>query len=138
MHQQQSALENIVGKGEIARYEQFLLFQQCFLLDQIVASPFVHIVDIVSFFFFAAELEEPKIGISGKVLNRAYVQSVAVYQKYLTRMGELIIFEPWLENYHFFQLSYIFFDIRQQYVRISIYLSTFNLMSLITSNSDNT
>ena len=23
-------VENIVGKGEIARYEQFLLFQQCF------------------------------------------------------------------------------------------------------------
>ena len=23
-------LENTVGKGEIARYEQFLLFQQCF------------------------------------------------------------------------------------------------------------
>ena len=24
-------LENTVGKGEIARYEQFLLFSQCFL-----------------------------------------------------------------------------------------------------------
>ena len=24
-------LENTVGKGEIARYEQFLLFPQCFL-----------------------------------------------------------------------------------------------------------
>ena len=24
------AVENIVGKEEIARYEQFLLFQQCF------------------------------------------------------------------------------------------------------------
>ena len=23
-------VENIVGKGEIARYEQFLFFQQCF------------------------------------------------------------------------------------------------------------
>ena len=23
-------VENTVGKGEIARYEQFLLFQQCF------------------------------------------------------------------------------------------------------------
>ena len=27
----------------------------------------------------------------------------AVYQKYLMRMGELIIFEPWRENYHFSQ-----------------------------------
>ena len=24
------SVENIVGKGEIARYEQFLLFPQCF------------------------------------------------------------------------------------------------------------
>ena len=34
---------------------------------QIVVSPFVHIFDILS--LFAAELEEPKIGISGKGLN---------------------------------------------------------------------
>ena len=32
MHQQQTALENIVGKEEIARNEQFLLLPQCFLL----------------------------------------------------------------------------------------------------------
>ena len=25
-----NSVENIVGKGEIARYEQFLLFPQCF------------------------------------------------------------------------------------------------------------
>ena len=31
------------------------------------------------------------------------IYSVAVYQKYLTRLGELIIFEPWRENYHFSQ-----------------------------------
>ena len=31
MHQQQTAFENIAGKGEIARNEQFLLFPQCFL-----------------------------------------------------------------------------------------------------------
>ena len=37
--------------------------------------------------------------------NREYVYSVAVYQKYLTRLGELIIFEPWRENYHFSQPS---------------------------------
>ena len=30
-HQQQTAFENIVGKEEIARNEQFLLFPQCFL-----------------------------------------------------------------------------------------------------------
>ena len=42
MHQHQTAFENIVGKGEIAYYEQFLLSPQCFLLNQIIISPFVH------------------------------------------------------------------------------------------------
>ena len=65
-HQQQTAFENIVGKGEIARNEQFLLFPQCFLLNQISVSPFVCIFDIIP--LFAAELEELKIGISGKGL----------------------------------------------------------------------
>ena len=64
MHQQQTAFENIVGKGEITRKEQFLLFPQCFLLNQKIVSPFVHISYIIS--LFPAELEEPKIGISGK------------------------------------------------------------------------
>ena len=54
-----------MGKGEIAPNEQFL-FQQCFLLNQILVSPFVNIFAIIS--LFAAELEEPKIGISGKRL----------------------------------------------------------------------
>ena len=59
MHQQQTAFENIVGKEEIAHNEQFLLFPQCFLLNQIIVSPFVHIFDIIS--LLAAELDEPKI-----------------------------------------------------------------------------
>ena len=61
MHQQQTAFENIVGKEEIACNEQFLLFQQCFLLNQKIVSPFVNIFDIIS--LFAAELEASKIGI---------------------------------------------------------------------------
>ena len=65
-HQQQTAFENTVGKGEIARNEQFLLFPQYFLLNQIIVSPFVHIFAII--FLFAAEFEEPEIGISGKAL----------------------------------------------------------------------
>ena len=68
MHQQRNAFENIVEKGEIARNEQFLLFPQCFLLNQIIASPFAYIFDIIS--LFADEFEEPKIGISGKGLNK--------------------------------------------------------------------
>ena len=58
MHQQQTAFENIVGKGEIAHNEQFLLFPQCFLLNQMIISPFVCIYDIES--LFAAQLKEPK------------------------------------------------------------------------------
>ena len=69
-HQQQTALEKNVGKGEIARDEQFLLFLQCFLLNQIIVSPFVHIFDII--FLFDAEFEEPKIGVSGKGLRMLY------------------------------------------------------------------
>ena len=70
MYQKQTAFENIVGKGEIARNEQFLLFPQFFLLNQITVSPFVHIFDIIS--LFAGELEEPKIGTSGKRLSKRY------------------------------------------------------------------
>ena len=53
MHQQQPAFENIVGKGEIALKEQF-----------------VYIFDTIS--LFAAELEEPKIGIWGKGLTNKF------------------------------------------------------------------
>ena len=70
MHQQQTAFENIMGKEEIARKEQFLLFPQCFLLNQKFVSPFVNIYNIIS--LFVAELEEPKIGISGKRLINSY------------------------------------------------------------------
>ena len=34
-----TALENIVGKGEIARNEQFLIFPLCFPLNQIISIP---------------------------------------------------------------------------------------------------
>ena len=39
MHQQQTTFENIVRKEEIARNEQFLLFPQCFLLNQKIGIP---------------------------------------------------------------------------------------------------
>ena len=58
--------QNIAGNEKIAHNEQFLLFPQCFLLSQVIVSPFVHIFDIIS--LFAAEMKEPKIGISGKGL----------------------------------------------------------------------
>ena len=43
--------------------------------------------------------------LQAKGLHREYVYSAVVYQKYLTRLRELIIFEPWRENYHFSQPS---------------------------------
>ena len=66
MHQQ-TAFENIVGKEEIARKEQFLLFPQCFLLHQKIVSPFFNVYDII--FLFAAKLDKPKIGMPSKGLN---------------------------------------------------------------------
>ena len=53
-----------MGKEEIARNEQFLLFPQFFLLNHKIVSLFVNIFDIIS--LFAAELEEPKIALLGK------------------------------------------------------------------------
>ena len=55
MHQQQTTFDNIVGKEEIAP------FSTMFSTESDNASPFVHIVDIIS--LFAPEMEEPKIGI---------------------------------------------------------------------------
>ena len=63
-HLQQTALENIVGKEEIARNEQFLLFPQCFLLNQIIVSPFVHIFDIISFLLL--KWKNPKLAYEVK------------------------------------------------------------------------
>ena len=61
MHQQRTAFENIVGKEEIARNEQFLHLPQCFLLNKRIVSPFVNFFDIIS--LFTAESKEPKIGM---------------------------------------------------------------------------
>ena len=63
MHQQQTAFENILGKEEIAHNEQFLLFPQGLQLNQVTVFPFINTFEIIS--LFAAELEKPKIGISG-------------------------------------------------------------------------
>ena len=62
MNQQKKAFENIVGK-EIARNEQFLLFPQCFLPNQIIVSPSIYIFDIIHVYLFAAEVVEPNIAI---------------------------------------------------------------------------
>ena len=63
-----------MGKGEIARNEKFLRFPQCFLRNQINEYPFVHIFDIMS--LHAIELEDPKIGRSGKgiITKQQYIR----------------------------------------------------------------
>ena len=81
MHQQQTALGNIMGTEEIARNEQFLLFPLCFLLNQIIVSPFFHIFDVIS--LFAAELEEPKIGISGKGINLLFWPLATIFCQFV-------------------------------------------------------
>ena len=57
----------MVGKGEIARDEEFLHFPQCFVLKEITVSRFVPIFAIIP--LFAAELEKPEIGLSGNGLK---------------------------------------------------------------------
>ena len=52
--------------------------------------------------------KSPLNELAVKMGHREYVYSVAVYQRYLTRLGELIIFELWRENYHFIQPRLIF------------------------------
>ena len=94
-HQQQTAFENIVGKEEIARYEQFLLFPQCFLLNQKSVSLFVNIFDIIS--LFAAELKETKFGMWGKglsVWNKLNV--IAFYHNVLQSSMDLLVEMLWV------------------------------------------
>ena len=79
MHQQQTPFENIV-------------FPQCFLLNQIIVSPFVQIFDNIS--LFAAELKEPKIGVSGKGL-RMVGENGPWKSRVLAPPDQLGFSEPW-------------------------------------------
>ena len=62
------SFENIEGKEEIARNEQFLLFPQCFFTQSENCIPIFQYFDITS--LFAADLEEPKTGISSKWIKQ--------------------------------------------------------------------
>ena len=57
---------------------------------------------VVFVFMYCSETDEV---LSTSQINREYVYSALVYQKYLTRLRELIIFEPWREKNHFSQPS---------------------------------
>ena len=71
-YQQQTAFENIVGKGEIARYEEFLLFPKMFSTNSdncfTICPHFWHHI------FIYCWIETPKIGISDKGLNAAEIE----------------------------------------------------------------
>ena len=62
-----------------------------------------------------------------RLRDREYVYIVAVYQKYLTKLVGLIIFEPWRENYRFSLPKCVY----------CIYLSTSDLLSFIMFNTNN-
>ena len=51
-------------------------------------------------------------------------RSVVLYQKYLTRLGEMIIFSPRFENYQFSQPRYIFLIYGNTICVFSIYRLT--------------
>ena len=77
MHEHQTAFENIVGKGEIARNEQFLLFPQCFLLNQIIVSPSA--IFFTSYLYLLLNWKTPKLAYEYKfvieecISNSGYV-----------------------------------------------------------------
>ena len=75
-HHQQTAFENIVGKREIARDEQFLLFPTMFSTQSDNCIPICPYFDIIS--VFAVELEEPEIGISGEGLKLSNVSKLSL------------------------------------------------------------
>ena len=50
-----------------------------------------------------SELEIIKLNKSDVERYIEYVYSVVVYKKYLSRLGEIIVFSPRLENYQFSQ-----------------------------------
>ena len=99
------------------RTENIASFKICEQFDS--KRKYIYILKMTQHFFVWRVFNHPKVILalvtslntltsSIYVLNREYVCSVAVYKKYLMRLGELMIFEPWWENYHFSQPSYIF------------------------------
>ena len=98
-HQQQTPFENIVGKEEIARNEQFLLFPQCFLLNQKIVSPFVNIFDIIS--LCTAQFEEPKIGIWGnRLMVPRYKPFETLWEDEKMLLTSIISFYPAIFSIH--------------------------------------
>ena len=73
--------------------EQFLLFPQCFLLNQKIVSPFVNIFDIIS--LFAAKLEAPKIGMWDKELTHYQTTNFRLFQTKRICRRQFQIWRKW-------------------------------------------
>ena len=87
-HQQQ-LLKTLWEREKLLVMSNFSFFHNVFNSYRIIVYPFVHVFDIIS--FFAAELEEPKIGIWGRGLSvvwlkikRQLLQSGTVYFAFKT------------------------------------------------------
>ena len=49
---------------------------------------------VIKYYLFVNALRNSSMFYEDRKINREYVYTGAVYQKYLTGLGELIIFEP--------------------------------------------
>ena len=65
MHQQQTAFENVVGKEEIARNEQFLLFPQFFFLLNQIILPYLSIF-LTPYYYLLLNWKRPKLAYEVK------------------------------------------------------------------------
>ena len=64
MNQYRTAFENIVGKEEIPHNEQFLLFPQCFLFNQIIV---LHLsIFLTLHLYLLLNWKSPKFAYQGK------------------------------------------------------------------------
>ena len=102
MHQQQTAFENIVGKEEIAHKEQFLLFPQCFSINQIIAPHFF--IFLTSYFYLLLNSKSPKLAYEVKryVMYRTYVWYDSTSYQYTSNwyqdQGHLHIMAKFFKN----------------------------------------
>ena len=69
---------------------------------------------------------------------RECIYIVAVYQKYLTRLGELMIFEPWREKLSFLPTELDIFDIQQHnIIRILFIFQSMKVLLFLTPTNMN-
>ena len=98
MRQQQMAFENIVGKEEIDRNEQFPLFPQCFLLNQITVVP--HFSTFLTFYLYLLlNWKSPKLAYGTCVIavQKSYKLHV-MYKSCITKFSLPQVFVTVVDN----------------------------------------